>query len=64
MWEKVKEDEIKKCNDHKENIRIAEESDGRVLVYAEIDLPSKFNELTELMGENSSAAAECKDEVA
>mmetsp|Transcript_15843 Transcript_15843/g.23989 ORF Transcript_15843/g.23989 Transcript_15843/m.23989 type:complete len:553 (-) Transcript_15843:6-1664(-) len=64
MWEKVKEDEIKKCNDHKENIRIAEESDGRVLVYAEIDLPSKFNELTDLMGENSAAAAECKDEVA
>ena len=60
MWEKVKEDEMKKCNDHKENIRIVEESDGRVLVYAEIDLPSKFNELTEL----SEAAAGCKDEAA
>ena len=51
---------MKKCNDHKENIRIVEESDGRVLVYAEIDLPPKFNELTEL----SEAAAGCKDEAA
>lgn len=60
MWEKVKEDEMKKCSDCKENIRIVEECDGRVLVYAEIDLPPKFHELTEL----SEAAAGCKDEAA
>ncbi len=63
MWEKVKEEEMKKCSDQKDNnIRIAEESDGRVLVYAEIDLPSKFNELTQLVKENIVTAAECEDE--
>ena len=59
MWEKVKEDEMKKWSDHK-NIRIAEESDGRVLVYAEIDLPSKFAELVQ----KNMAATVGKDEVA
>lgn len=56
MWEKVKADEMKKCSDHKENVRIVEESDGKVRVYAEIDLPSKF-ELTELVGENNKPSA-------
>ena len=45
LWKKIKDNEIKRCNDHINNIRITEGSDGQVLVYAEIDLPSKFNEL-------------------
>jgi 23S rRNA-/tRNA-specific pseudouridylate synthase len=45
LWKKIKDTEMKRCNDHKNNIRIAEESDGKVLVYAEIDLPPKFNDL-------------------
>jgi hypothetical protein len=45
LWKKIKDKEMKRCNDHKNNIRITEEGDGTVLVYAEIDLPPKFNEL-------------------
>ena len=56
LWEKVKEDEMKKCKDKEENVQIVEESDGKVRVYAEIDLPSKF-ELTELVGKSNKPAA-------
>ena len=56
LWTKVKEEEIKKCDDHKERIRIAEESDGRVLVYAEIDLPQKFDDVTEMVKDKSDSA--------
>lgn len=63
MWEKVKEDEIKKFIDQQDNsVRITEESDGRVLVYAEIALPSKFIEITELVNENIVTASDCEDE--
>jgi hypothetical protein len=63
MWEKVKEDEIKKFIDQQDNsVRITEESDGRVLVYAEIALPSKFIEITELVNENIVTASDGEDE--
>ena len=40
-WQTVKKESE---SEHEGNVRVAEGSDGKVLVYAEIDLPSKFNE--------------------
>ena len=56
LWEKVKTDEMKKCTEKGGNVQIVEDSDGKVRVYAEIDLPSKF-ELTDLVGESNKPAA-------